>query len=299
MKERATFGFLKLSELRDPPATPIRYTGVTSTCLFHPHEVLSVIRVVNVTQHYSVKPVLKNVSLDIPSGTRTAVIGPNGMGKTTLLSVLGGVLQPQHGYVEIDGLRRRSSVENELKIRKRAVFLPDRCFLPKNRTGREFLLGVGRLYEINEDRLLDHSQRLLRLFELAPLADSPIRTYSAGQQKKISLASALVTDATVLLLDEPFSGGLDPSGILALKHVLRRLTEDHECTVVLTSPVPELVAEIADRLIVIRDGRVAVDGTLEELRRQTGHTGSMDQMLHEVIFPETLENVEAYFAGEE
>ncbi|HUQ71596.1 MAG TPA: ATP-binding cassette domain-containing protein, partial [Planctomycetaceae bacterium] len=125
------------------------------------------IRVVNVTQHYGVKPVLKDVSLEIPAASRTAVIGPNGTGKTTLLSVIGGVLAPQQGYVEIDGMRRRSSIENELEIRKRAVFLPDRSFLPKNRTGREFLLGVGRLYEVEEPRLLWHAQRLLELFDLS------------------------------------------------------------------------------------------------------------------------------------
>ena len=259
---------------------------------------LPVIRVDNVTQHYGVKPVLKNVSLVIPSASRTAVIGPNGMGKTTFLGVLAGALTPQRGSVEIDGLKRRSSVENELEIRRRTVYLPDRCFLPKNRTGREFLLGVGRLYEIAEERLIDHCQRLLALFELVPMADSPIRTYSAGQQKKIALCSALITEATYLLLDEPFSGGLDPAGILALKHVLRRLSLDQGRTVVLTSPVPELVVEVADRLIVIRDGKVSADGTIDELRHQTGHHGTVEDMLHEVIFPETLDNVNAYFAGE-
>lgn len=256
------------------------------------------VRMVDVTQHYGVKPVLRNISLDIPPASRTAVIGPNGTGKTTLLSVLGGVLAPQHGYVEIDGLRRRASVEEEREIRKRAVFLPDRCFLPKNRTGREFLLGVGRLYDIDLDRLLDHAQRLLDLFELAQLGDAPIRTYSAGQQKKIALSSALITDAPILLLDEPFSGGLDPAGILALRHVLRRLAIEQQRTIVLTTPVPELVTEIADRLVVIRDGDVIADGSLEELRRQTGFLGSLDKMLHQIIFPETLENIDAYFDGE-
>lgn len=253
------------------------------------------IRAVRVTQHYGVKPVLEDLSFEIPAGSRTVVIGPNGMGKTTLLSVLGGVLNPQHGYVEIDGIRRRSSVENELALRKRVVFLPDRGYLPKHRTGREFLLGVGRIYEIAEDRLIDHTQRLLELFHLTDLADSPIRTYSAGQQKKIALSSALITDAEILLLDEPFSGGLDPAGILALKQVLKRLSVDHGRTIVLTSPVPELVAEIADRLIVIKDGEIACAGTLEELRNQTGHRGSLEAMLNDVIFPETPNSVAAYF----
>jgi len=254
------------------------------------------IRIAGVTQHYGIKPILKNISLEIPSASRTAVIGPNGMGKTTLLSVLGGVLQPQQGFVEIDGLQRRSSVENELEIRRRAVFLPDRCFLPKNRTGREFLLGVGRLYQVDEQRLIDHSQRLLDLFSLTELGDSPIRNYSAGQQKKISLCSALITDARYLLLDEPFSGGLDPAGILALRHVLERFAREQQRTIVLTSPVPELVMETADRLVVIQHGRVSIDATIDELKAKS--TGGLKDLLHQVVFPETLENVERYFAGE-
>src|SRR6266853_2608732 len=184
------------------------------------------ISVVYVTQHYGIRPVLRHINLTIPPGSLTAVIGPNGMGKSTLLAVIAGVLTPQHGYVEIEGHRRKSSVDAELAIRRQVVYLPDRPWLPKNRTGREFLLGVGRLYDIPVERLMDHVERLLQLFELDKLGDSPIRTYSAGQQKKISLCSALVTEASILLLDEPFSGGLDPSGILALKHVLRRLAQD-------------------------------------------------------------------------
>lgn len=255
------------------------------------------IRVENVTQHYSVRPVLSNISLMIPTGSRTAVIGPNGMGKTTFLSVLAGVLEPQRGHVEIDEIRRRSTVENELALRKKAVFLPDRCYLPKMRTGREFLLGVGRLYDIDELRLFEHAQRLFNLFNLTELADSPISNYSAGQQKKISLASALITEAEYLLLDEPFSGGLDPAGILALRKVLARLSEEKVTTIVFTAPVPELVAENADRLIVIRDGQIAVNNSIQELLAEAGTNGSVEQMLNEKIFPESEQNVSQYFAG--
>lgn len=255
------------------------------------------IRVENVTQHYSVRPVLTDISLTIPQGSRTAVIGPNGMGKTTFLSVLAGVLEPQRGHVEIDGIRRRSSVDKELALRKKAFFLPDRCYLPKMRTGREFLLGVGRLYDIEELRLFDHAQRLFSLFNLTELADSPISNYSAGQQKKISLASPLIIEAEILLLDEPFSGGLDPGGILALRRVLTRLAEENGCTIVFTAPVPELVAENADRLIVIRDGQIAVNDSIADLLTKTGTGRSVEQMLNEQIFPESEQNVADYFAG--
>jgi len=254
------------------------------------------INVLNVTQHYGIRPVLRNINLSIPAGSLAAVIGPNGMGKSTLLSVIAGVLTPQNGCVEIDGMRRKSSIENELAIRRRVVFLPDRPWLPKNRTGREFLLGVGRLYDIPVERLIDHAERLLDLFELDRLGDSPIRTYSSGQQKKISLCSTLVTEARILLLDEPFSGGLDPSGILALKHVLRRIAAEGGA-ILMTTPVPELVDELADRLVILRDGQIAVEGTLRDLQRETQCSGGLAEVLERLISPHTLENLDRYFEG--
>jgi ABC-2 type transport system ATP-binding protein len=253
------------------------------------------ISLVDVTQHYGVRPVLRRIGLRIEAGQLVVVIGPNGMGKTTLLAVMGGVLAPQHGYVEINGLRRRRSVEEELQIRKTAVYLPDQPFLPANRTGREFLLGVGRLYDIDDDRLMDHADRLLDLFELAEQANWPVRGYSHGQQKKLALCGALVSEAPVLLLDEPFSGGLDPAGLLALKQVLRHLVDRKKFTVVLTSPVAELVEEIASRIVVLRDGEILAYDTLDGLRRATGCHGSLGQVLEKMIYPETMQNLKNYF----
>ena len=249
----------------------------------------------DVTQHYGVRPVLRGINLHIGQGELVVVLGPNGMGKSTLLGVMGGALAPQKGTVRIDGLTRRGSVAEELEIRRRAVYLPDRPWLPGNRTGREFLLGVGRLYEIPDDRLFEHVPRLLGLFELTAQADSPIRGYSAGQQKKVALCSALVAETPVLILDEPFSGGLDPSGLMALKKVLRHLVDRRGATVVLSSPVPELIAEIADRVLILKEGEILAFDTLDGLQRLAGTRGNLGQVLEHLIFPETTRNLAQYF----
>src|SRR5262249_1863320 len=90
----------------------------------------TMIRVENVTHHYGVRPVLKDVSLEIKTGEVVVVVGPNGMGKTTLLGVLAGVLWPHSGFVEFDGVKRRESVEGERALRKQIFYLPDHTWLP-------------------------------------------------------------------------------------------------------------------------------------------------------------------------
>jgi len=255
------------------------------------------IRLVDVTQHYGVRPVLRNLSLEIHTGDLVSILGPNGMGKTTLLGVMAGVLSPQKGHVEIDGLRRRASEEAEAAVRRRVVYLPDHAWLPKSVTGREYLLRVGRLYDVEDDRLMDHTDRLLQLFDLAAEGDWPIRSFSNGQQKKIALCGALVTEASVMLLDEPFAGGLDPSGILALKRVLKRLADQHDVTVVMATPVPELVEELSDRIVVLQQGQVVAYDSPDGLREQTNSSGPLAEVLERLIHPHTLDNIQQYFEG--
>jgi ABC-type multidrug transport system ATPase subunit len=256
------------------------------------------IEVVSVTQHYGVRPVLRDVSLSVARGGVTAVIGPNGMGKSTLLGAMAGVLSPQHGRVTIDGRRRRGSAEDELAIRKTVVYLPDAPWLPTARTPREFLLAVGRLYDLSDDHLFAELPKLLELFDLAGQADTPIANLSSGQTKKVALCSVLLPDVPVMLLDEPFSGGLDPAGILVLKRLLRKRTADGR-TVVLTSPVPEIVEEVADKVVILKDGQVLAFDTIDGLRRQTGVTGSLAMVLEKLMFPDTLRKIEAYLGGGE
>ena len=102
----------------------------------------------------------------------------------------------------------------------------------------------------------------------------------------------------MLILDEPFSGGLDPSGILALKRILQHLTAERKATVIMSTPVAELVEELAQRIVVLQDGQVAAFDSAEGLRRQTGCTGPLAEVFERLVHPHTADNLRQYFAGE-
>jgi ABC-type multidrug transport system ATPase subunit len=249
----------------------------------------------DITQHYGVRPVLSHIDLHVKRGELVTLMGPNGMGKSTLLGVMAGTLAPQRGEVIIDGRARRANIDDELAIRRMTVWLPDHPWLPASRTGREFLIAVGHLYEIDDDHLMDHTDRLLQLFHLDKHADAPIRTYSNGQKKKTAIAAALVTEAPVMLLDEPFTGGLDPSAILALRRVLTRLAEREDVTIVMATQMPEIAESLAHRVAILRDGELIAYDTIPNLRRQPDEP--LADVLERLINPNTLENIDAYFEG--
>ncbi|MEI8195662.1 MAG: ABC transporter ATP-binding protein [Phycisphaerae bacterium] len=256
------------------------------------------INVVDVTHHYGIRPILKHVSLRVEQGELLALMGPNGMGKSTLLGVISGLLSPIKGYVEIAGKRRRSTPENELAIRQLIAYLPAEAWFPPAKTGREWLVAVGQLYGIEDEHLMDHLDRLLALFDLTKQADSVMASYSTGQKRKITICATLITEAPILLLDEPFSGGLDPSAILALKRVLEHLAKSRAATILMATPVPELVAELAHRIAVIHQGQLVACATLDGLRQQTGIAGDLSEVYEQLVNPEIRANLDRYFAGQ-
>src|SRR4051812_42812928 len=255
------------------------------------------INVNNITLHYGIRPVLRDVTLHVRTGELIALMGPNGMGKSTLMGVMAGVLWPVKGSVDVNGKRRRESEAEELAIRREVYYLPAEPFLPAGRSVREWVLAVGRVYGVEDERLMDHLERPLTLFDLGDHAHSRIASCSSGQRKKVALCAALAADSKVMLLDEPFAGGLDPSGILALKRVLRHRVDREGATVVMATPVPELVEELADRVAVIREGRLVACDTVEGLRALAGGAGTLDDIYERLVNPQALTNLRQYFEG--
>jgi ABC-type multidrug transport system ATPase subunit len=232
------------------------------------------IEVAGVTHHYGFRPVLRDVTLRIERGELVALMGANGMGKSTLMAIMAGILSPSRGYVAINGQRQRASEETEIAIRRQVVYVPAESWMPRTLSGRAWLLAIGHIYEHDDLDLMEHADRLMELFDLSDKQESAISSYSTGQIKKLALAGALITKAPIMLLDEPFGGGLDPAGIMALKRVMQRLRDDRQVTIVMATPVPDLVEDLADRIAVVRDGSLVAFDTIPGLRQASGVEGS-------------------------
>lgn len=199
------------------------------------------------------------MDLDVAAGEVFGFLGLNGAGKTTTLRMLGGVLPPTSGTVEIDGI---DLMKNPVVARQRLGFIPDRPYLYDKLTAREFLRFVGEMYGMPDGGptgLTARIQGALDEQNLGEFADQLIESYSHGMKQRITLASALLHDPRLLIVDEPMVG-LDPRGTRQIKETFRRLASEGR-TVFLSTHTLAVAAEVCDRIAIIHHGRIQVIGT--------------------------------------
>lgn len=252
------------------------------------------INIDNVSHHFVSDYILKDINLQVQKGELMVLMGPNGMGKSTLLSIVAGLMTPFKGKVFINNQERRSKVDEEISIRQQTFYLPDQAWIPHFQSGREYLLMTGEAYGLDPVETYEQAEKLLELYNLSDVADYYCSSYSQGQQKKIGLCSAFISKAKVLILDEPFSGGLDSSGLITTKKLLKNLADHEDFTVLMAVPVPELVEEIADTVSIIVKGKISCTGTLSELKKTYEIDGSLAELLEKVINPESKNILENY-----
>jgi len=206
---------------------------------------------------------LDSVSAVFEPGRIVAVVGANGAGKTTLLRVLAGLSGPDDGEVFLDG---RPFDRGDLTARRRIAFLPDFPGLFPEETVLRNLAITLRLYGADgpgaEQRVLD----LLGDLDLLPACEMPVGTLSRGQTYKTALAGLVVSAPDLWLLDEPLASGMDPRGLSVLRREMRSAARRGR-TLLFTTQLVELAENIADRILVIRNGKVVWQGPAAALRQ--------------------------------
>jgi len=220
-----------------------------------------VLQTESLTKSYGQVLAAADVSFEVHAGSLTGVVGPNGAGKTTVLSMISGLNRPTSGRVSV----RDIDVWSDGPAAKRVIgSLPDRLRLFDRLTGGQLLYYVGVLQGLDQTTVAQRSAELAEAFGLASALDRPVSDYSAGMQKKIGLACAMIHAPEVLVLDEPYET-IDPVSATNVTEILEKYVAGGG-SVIMSSHSLDLIQRICDHVVVIVDGSIIAQGTVDEVR---------------------------------
>jgi ABC-2 type transport system ATP-binding protein len=231
------------------------------------------IEINHLTKKFGDLVAVDDVSLKVERGEFFAVLGPNAAGKTTIIRILAGLLKPSAGTARVAGFDVQA---DPIEARRRLAYVPDFPFLYDKLTPWEFLRFTGHIFQMSEERIQESSRALVPRFHLDEFVNRPIEGLSHGTRQRVAIVSALMHDPEVLVIDEPMVG-LDPQHARILKDVLKERTRQG-ATVFLSTHQLDVAEEMADRIGIMSHGRLAAVGTREQLRRQAGARGPLEEV---------------------
>jgi len=206
---------------------------------------------------------VKGVDMAVTQGEIFGFLGPNGAGKTTTLRMLSTLLQPDGGSAMVAG---HDLLREPARVRERIGYVGQAGGMDRSLTAREDLILQARLYNMDKSTARERAARLIDALELSSFADRKASTYSGGQQRRLDLALGMVHQPVLLFLDEPTTG-LDPQSRARLWDEVRRLREDGTTIFITTHYLDEADA-LCDRLAIIDNGEIVVEGSPDALKRQ-------------------------------
>ncbi|HEX9066190.1 MAG TPA: ATP-binding cassette domain-containing protein [Streptosporangiaceae bacterium] len=218
------------------------------------------IRVQGLEKSYQDLHVLRGVDFDVARGSIFALLGSNGAGKTTVVRILSTLLKADGGSATIDGYDVRTQ---PAEVREAISLTGQFAAVDEILTGRENLVLVARLRHLKNPGTI--ASDLLDRFSLTDAAGRKVATYSGGMRRRLDIAMSLIGNPPVIFLDEPTTG-LDPQGRLEVWQAIKDLA-GQGTTVLLTTQYLDEAEQLADRIAILHDGRIIVNGTLAELRQ--------------------------------
>ncbi len=210
-------------------------------------------------------PAVTGFDMSVPAGTICCLLGPNGAGKTTVVRMLTTLVRPDAGRARVAG---HDVVAEGAAVRREIGLSGQYASVDEFLTGRANLVMIGELCRMRRAAAKRRTAELLTALGLEQIADRPVRTYSGGMRRRLDIAASLIGRPSVLFLDEPTTG-LDPRSRLVLWQLIRDLVRDGT-TLLLTTQYLEEADHLADRISVMRDGRVVAEGTPAELKSSAG-----------------------------
>jgi ABC-2 type transport system ATP-binding protein len=217
------------------------------------------LQMTNITKKYAKKLALDNISFQIDSGEVVGLLGRNGAGKSTIMNILTGYLPWNEGTVSIAGI---DMAKEPHKAKKHIGYLPEQPPLYDTMTIDEYLAFAGKIKCVQGSELKKQIDEVCESIGLTPERNRLIRNLSKGYRQRVGMAQAMIGNPDILILDEP-TVGLDPKQIVEIRSVIKEFGRNR--TVMISSHILSEIAEICDRVIVIRDGRLVADRKTTQL----------------------------------
>jgi ABC-2 type transport system ATP-binding protein len=246
----------------------------------------------HLTKRFGAQVAVNDLSFEVPAGQIVGFLGPNGAGKSTTLKMLTGMLQPSEGKASICGFDLATQT---VEVKRRVGFVPESGAVFESLTGLEYLEMVAALYRIPGDAARDRIKQFIAFFDLSfeTLTDKLLGAYSKGMRRKVVITSALLHNPPVVFFDEPLDG-LDANAAVGFKALIQTLAREGK-TIVYSSHILDVVERVCDRVVIIDQGKLLVDGKPEELvaRHQSG---TLERLFTQLTGGAELERRAADFA---
>lgn len=217
------------------------------------------VKVSQLSKIYGQQTAVNQISFELKQGEITGFLGPNGAGKSTTMKMITGSLTPTSGHIEINGLKMS---QNDVLVKKNIGYLPEHNPLYLEMYVREYLNFVAGFYKKNSKKRIEE---VIELTGLTPESNKKIEQLSKGYRQRVGLASALVHDPEILILDEPTTG-LDPNQLQEIRHIIRELGKNK--TILLSSHIMQEIQAVCDRVIVIHKGNIVLDKEMKALQNK-------------------------------
>ncbi len=217
----------------------------------------------NLSKQYGSDFALQQVSFDIARGEIVGLLGHNGAGKTTIMKILTGFLEPTTGQVHIDGY---NLAENRKKVQESIGYLPENCPVYPEMSVIAYLDYCASLHNLSETKCKTRIGEVLEMTDISDRAFDRIDTLSRGLRQRLGVAQALLHEPELLILDEP-TNGLDPTQIGHMRQLIKDLAP--RTTIIISTHIMQEVQAICDRVLIIRDGRKVLDEPLANLEKSS------------------------------
>ena len=233
------------------------------------------IKVSNLHKSFGKVKAVRGISFEVRDGEITGLLGPNGAGKTTTLRMLYSLLPPDEGEIRIDGL---DPTTDAMAIKNTLGVVPDSRGLYTRMSARENIAYYGKLHGMTKADIRTRIDELVDTLDMGDFIERRTEGFSQGQRVKVAIARAMVHRPQTVMLDEP-SNGLDVMSTRALRRYVLGLKNDGH-SVILSTHIMQEVAALCDRIVIIAKGKIAADGTAEELLQQSGCDSLEDAFVH-------------------